>query len=463
MINKILKNTESVCPVCLKRIPARKLIEDQNVYLIKECPEHGNFRVLIWQSGIDYNSWEIPKISSIVHNCKTGIEYGCPFDCGICPDHRQEGCCILLEITSNCNLRCPICFANSNLNKNKDPEFSLIESWYRQLFNSGIPYNIQLSGGEPTTRDDLPEIIRLGHEIGFDYIQLNTNGLSLGKEPDYVRKLGDAGLNSVFLQFDGTTDEIYKTIRGAPLLDVKMAAIDNCSDNNIGVVLVPTLVREINLNNIGDIIRLAAKRIPHVRGVHFQPISFFGRYPSKPPMNRITIPEIIKAIEYQTEGRLKTTNFRPAGAENSYCSFHGNFILMQDGTLKPLPSSQRPDCCTQPVIAAEEIIKSRQFVAKQWSVGRACCCKNTGMNRPEIKDAFSDYGMNTESLDDFLDHINSYSLVISGMAFMDAWNMDLDRLRDCKIHVFHPDGRLIPFCAFNLTSESGKSIYRTMY
>ena len=264
----ILESTESVCPECLKRIPGKKVIDNDRVYLVKECQDHGSFRVLIWQGEPAYESWNDPKPPTKPQVCATITDLGCPYDCGLCPDHRQETCCVLLEVTARCNLQCPICFANADSNMIADPDLSVIENWYRKIMDSGGPYNIQLSGGEPTVRDDLPEIVRLGHQLGFDYIQLNTNGLRLGREPHYVEDLSSAGLNNVFLQFDGMTDEIYKNLRGAPLIDVKMAAINNCARNGIGVVLVPTVVRDVNLSNIGDIIRFAVKRIPDVRGGH---------------------------------------------------------------------------------------------------------------------------------------------------------------------------------------------------
>jgi uncharacterized radical SAM superfamily Fe-S cluster-containing enzyme len=459
LTENVLKSTESVCPECLKRIPAQKEIDNDRVYLVKECPDHGGFRVLVWQGEPAYESWTDPKLPTTPQVCATKTDLGCPFDCGLCPDHRQETCCVLLEVTARCNLRCPICFANADSNIAADPDISVIESWYRKLLDSGGPFNIQLSGGEPTMRDDLPEIISLGHQLGFDYIQLNTNGLRLGKEPNYAEELSNAGLNNVFLQFDGMNDEIYKSLRGAPLIDVKIAAIDNCAKNGIGVVLVPTVVRDVNLSNIGHIIRFAIERMPDVRGVHFQPISYFGRYPSEPPVERITIPELLREIEKQTEGILKTKNFLPAGAENARCSFHGNFVLMPDG-LKPLTSVQNAKCCTRPKIASESSKKTRLYVAKQWSAPKCCSGQEPLLNTLDNGQHNAGAGINISSLDVFLDRVKSHTLAISGMAFQDAWTLDLDRLRECNVLVFNPDGRLIPFCAYNLTSKNGNGLYR---
>lgn len=461
MANEIfLGNTESVCPQCLKRIPAQKIACGEDVYLTKECSEHGTFRVLIWKDKEpSYADWANPKVPTTPKVCKTQVQKGCPFDCGLCPEHWQETCCVLLEVTGGCNLQCPICFADAHRVNRSDPDLQEIESWYSTLAENGIPYNIQLSGGEPTIRDDLPQIIKMGRNFGFSYIQLNTNGLRLGREPHFVKQLKDAGLNSAFLQFDGTTDEIYKQTRGKALLDVKIAAIENCAKEGIGVVLVPTLVPGVNMDNIGEIINFAITRMPAVRGVHFQPISYFGRYPMTPPEARITIPEILRAMENQTAGKIKAANFLPPSAENAYCSFHGNFILTEEGQLKPWNSFQSGKSCCQPLDAREGVNKARDFVARQWAGhgnmtsknSCACSCQNQMSDLGEI---------NVDSLDQFLNRVRDYTLAISGMAFQDAWSLDLDRLRECIVHVFTADKRMIPFCAYNLTAQNGVSLYR---
>ncbi len=457
MLNEIISGSvESVCPECLRKVRARKSFEGNKVYLEKECPDHGSFRVLIWEGKPEYKDWTCSRTLSTPWTFMTETDRGCPFDCGLCPDHRVEACCVLLEVTSRCNLYCPVCFASTNPNTFADPGIDLIEGWYRRLLEYSDSYNIQLSGGEPTVRDDLPEIISVGHRLGFEYIQLNTNGLRLGEEPGYAEELAKAGLNSVFLQFDGTSDEIHRTMRGRPLMDIKAAAIDNCARNGIGVVLVPTLVRDVNISNIGDIIRFAVEHIPWVRGVHFQPLSFFGRYPGEPPADRITIPGIIREIEYQTNGTFEKNSFKPSGAENSYCSFNGSFMLMPDGKVKTLTSRQTSKCCSRTESTVPGYLRTRHFVARQWSKPGCCTCSR--QETANCKDENS--GIRTDSIDAFLERASTYTLSISGMAFQDAWTLELDRLKECKIHVFSPDGRLIPFCAYNLTAKNGTALYR---
>lgn len=298
-------------------------------------------------------------------------------------------------------------------------------------------------------RDDLPEIIALGRSLGFSFIQVNSNGLRLAADLDYVQRLKQAGLSTVFLQFDGTVDQIYQKLRGRKLYSIKQKAIDNCARCRLGVVLVPVLAPGVNVDNIGSIIDFALQKLPAVRGVHFQPISYFGRYPGQPDDSmRVTLPEVIRRIEAQTGGRIKAENLAPSGCENAKCSFHGDFTRLQDGRLKPLTASK--SCCSNhPEATGGQVDKSRNFVAKRWS----------GVERNQSGPTRT-AGFNLDGWDEILFNIRNNSFSITGMCFQDAWNLDLDRLRDCHVHLVSPEGMLIPFCAYNLTGYDGRSLYR---
>ncbi len=448
---QVLSETESVCPECLARIPATRVARGDDVVLKKTCPEHGDFSAVIWRGLPAYAAWVRPKIPSYPDNPFTTVDRGCPFDCGLCPDHRQHSCNVLFEVTQRCDLHCPICFADAGAYPLPDPELQVIEGWYRRLLDAGGPFNIQLSGGEPCLRDDLPDIITLGCSLGFSFFQVNTNGLRLSRDADYLRRLQDAGLSTVFLQFDGVCDGAYETLRGRRLLAQKQAAIERCAERQIGVVLVPTLVPGVNTDDIGPTIEFALRHSPTVRGVHFQPISYFGRYPQPPhDAARITIPEIIRAIEAQTGGAIRRESFSPPGCENALCSFHGNFVLMPDHRLVPLTKHTPEKTCCQPIQAKEGAAKARQFVARQWSASD---------NVIELRLA----GAPTlGEWDEFLARAKTHAFCISGMAFQDAGTLDLERLRDCCIHTVSPDGRLVPFCAYNLTDRHGHSLYRPL-
>lgn len=449
-MSEILSHTESVCPECLACIPAVRVLDGEDVFLEKICPQHGAFRTIIWRGKPYHAFWTRPKTPSFPQNPTTEVKDGCPYDCGLCSDHRQHTCSVLLEVTQRCDLRCPVCFADSGKPGAQDWTLSEVAAWYERLLASGGPFNIQLSGGEPCLRDDLPEMIRMGRAYGFTFFQVNTNGLRLARDPDYLADLKAAGLTTVFLQFDGTNDAIYRQVRGRELLDQKLRAIANCVEQGVGVVLVPTLIPRINTGDIGNIIRLALANMPVVRGVHFQPISYFGRYPADPGEEaRITIPEVIREIETQTSGMIATEAFCPPGCENALCSFHGNFVLMPNGSLKTITHFKETTCACKPIVAAEGAAQARKFVSDNWAAPEPDQEPSIFNRRPRLDD-----------LDIFLERKRTHTFCISGMAFQDAWTLDVERLRDCCIHVASPDGRLVPFCAYNLTDRQGRSIYR---
>ena len=433
--------TMSVCPVCLSRIPAVKTVgADGNIYMEKKCWAHGSFRTLIWEGDLEsYVNWSAGDSGTPVMPVRAKeVEKGCPNDCGLCPNHERDGCRVLLELTNRCNLRCPVCFASAGEQKPRDLTLEEIGKQYDLLMERGGPFNIQLSGGEPTMRDDLDKIIALGREKGFTFFQLNTNGIRIADERGYAEYLAEAGVSTVFLQFDGLDDEIYQTLRGAALTEKKRRAIENCKAAGLPVVLVPTVAPGVNDHALGDILRFALAHAPHVRGIHIQPISYFGRCGLEAPEKRLTIPAVLRRIEVQTEGLMKASDFGGGGAESPYCSFHASYLRKPDGSLKALPRRRSQCCCVKSSDA-------RDFVSRQWS-GKASCC-----------DGDSD----TSSLDAFLRQTVENTFTVSGMVFQDAYNLDLDRLRRCYICEVDTDKGMIPFCAYNLTDEKGKALYRT--
>ncbi|PTN37848.1 radical SAM (seleno)protein TrsS [Desulfonatronum sp. SC1] len=439
-------STASVCPECLRPLPAVLVGDGEDAYLEKRCPVHGWFKTVVWRGSPSLESWrrdKTPTSPAAPHH--PGQSRGCPWDCGLCAQHRQRSCTVLVEVTGRCDLRCPVCFADSGGGADTDPDLAALDERLRRAFAQSGPVPVQLSGGEPTMRDDLPEVIALARRIGFPHVQLNTNGLRLARESGYAGTLRDAGVSWVFLQFDGTNDAVFTHLRGQPLLETKLTAIRACGQAGLGVVLVPTVTPGVNDHDLGGLIRLAARHVPTIRGVHFQPLSYFGRYPHPPDDNqRITLPEIIRGLEKQTHGQIQMDHLRPPGCEHERCSFHGNFLVQPDGVLHSLGPSR--SCCgpdfSSPVDGAQTAV---DVVARQWSAPR-----------PMEEASASSAQQIPGALDVFLQQ-SRRTLAVTAMAFQDAWTLDLERLKGCCIHVAAPDGRLVPFCAWNLTSRNGQS------
>jgi len=433
----------SVCPVCLKPIPAEHETVGDETFLVKNCPEHGEFKTVVWRGEPGFTDWSRVKIPSLPKKPFTRVDKGCPLDCGLCDAHRQHTCTAVMEVTWRCDLGCPVCFASSGKSASPDPTHVELGFLFDRVKEASGYCNIQLSGGEPTVRDDLPDVIRLAKSKGFPFVQLNTNGLRIGREKGYAMELAEAGLDSVFLQFDGLTDDVYQTLRGRPLIDLKLAALRALAEAGIGVVLVPTIIPEVNDHSLGAIIELAAENSPNVRGVHFQPVSYFGRYAESPTdAERITLPELMRLLEKQTGGALQATHFMPPGCEHSHCSFHANYMVREDGRLQKLSAEGKCGC--QPRPASEGADKAKAFVKRQWAA-------------PEKILPMADA---PDALDAFISRAATHTLAVSAMAFQDAWTLDLERLKGCCIHEVSPDGRLIPFCAYNLTSMDGETLYR---
>nr|WP_243689034.1 hypothetical protein [Geotalea toluenoxydans] len=247
----------------------------------------------------------------------------------------------------------------------------------------------------------------------------------------------------------------FIALRGEALLERKLRAIRNAGAAGLGVVLVPTLVKGVNTDAVGAIVRQALQMAPTVRGIHFQPVSYFGRFPGQnADTERFTLPELMRSLEEQTAGLLRVADFSPPGGEHAHCSFHGTYLYAGDGSLRPLGASDGDSCCT-PDCGSGGIRKTVDTVSRRWrssSKTAECCCSG---NSPEPARAEGPL-----DLDAFLDAVRSGTFTISAMAFQDGENLDLERLRGCCISVISAEGNLVPFCAYNLTGRDGRSLYR---
>lgn len=479
-----LRNTQSLCPDCLRRIDAvyeRPEAEPDTVYLRKSCPEHGEFISPVWRGGAfessfhagtktpDFAAWTRPKSPSYPAHPATQGTHGCPFDCGLCPQHGQHTCTGLVEVTQACNMCCPVCYAGAGGTSTSDaarthPSLQTIAAQFTALYAASGPCNVQISGGEPTVRDDLPAIVTRARQQGFGLVQLNTNGLRLGREAGYAQQLKDAGLDSVFLQWDGVREETFVALRGQACLAVKHAAVRACAAAGLGVVLVATLVQGINDAEVGELLHLALALGPAVRGLHMQPVSSFGRFPWElHHAPRLTLPEIMHALEMQSKGTVRAQDFHPPSCEHELCSFSAVYrrIAAEDGTLSLALLASTAPCCGagsgraahhETPAASEGARKSKAFVALHHRAPPIQPMKAHGQSNPSTQGG---------DFDTFIAQAGiQQHFTVSAMAFQDAFTLDVARVRACCIHVVTAQGTLIPFCLYNLTSTQGTALYR---
>ncbi len=473
----LLRKTKSLCPECLKVIDAEIVEENGQALIKKACPEHGAFEDVYW-SDVEMYKWaeQFAQIGKGVQNPRTREQRGCPLDCGICPNHKSHTILGIIDVTNRCNLSCPICFAYAGVaGYVYEPTFEQIKAMLANLRANRPtpPPAVQFSGGEPTLRDDLPDIIRTAKELGFHHVEVNTNGIRIAQDPEFVKRLVDAGVSTLYLQFDGVTPEPTIKARGKDILPLKFKAIENCRKVGLNIVLVVTLVKGVNDNQVGDIIRFAIKNIDIIRCVNVQPVSFAGRI-SKAKLKewRITIPDFVKAVEQQTNGQISTTDFYPvpwmlpisrftqAYTGKSFVEFTchehcgvATYVFAEDGRIIPITK----------FVDVQKLFDLLDKYAAELEKG------GFGVKAKVLAKAIKDVpgtidmskapeGLNLLKIILDILRTGSYqalarfherALMIGCMHFMDPYNFCLDRIERCAIHYAVPDGRIIPFCTMN--------------
>ncbi|MDI6645174.1 MAG: radical SAM protein [Methanobacteriaceae archaeon] len=473
----VIKKTKSLCPECLKVVEAEVYKNDNKVMIKKECSEHGEFNNVYWS---DYELYELAQDSNFmgegIENPQTPLDKGCPQDCGLCPNHQSHTILGLIDVTNRCNMQCPVCFANAAVSKYiYEPSYEEIRQMLKNL-RGNEPVSapaIQYAGGEPTIRKDIVDLIKLAKEEGFSHTQIATNGIKLAKNPDLAKELKEAGLNTVYLQFDGITEEPYLKIRNRNVFPIKLEAIENCRKANLGIVLVPTIVRGVNDNQIGDIIRFAADNIDIIRGVNFQPVSFAGRTPAdEVEKQRITIPDFEHMVEEQTDSKIKVDDFHPASSVfpisefieaiegepqvTFTCHHHcgaATYVFIDDGDITPVTQFIDVERFFDLLTKSADDIKDGGLTGKAKTIARATVELPRTVDRSKAPDSIDIknilFKVFKERSYSALGDFHHKSLLIACMHFMDPWNFDTGRVERCVIHYAVPDGRIIPFCTMN--------------
>jgi len=460
-----IKYTKSLCPECTKVIDAEVYAENGKVWMEKTCPEHGVFRELYWGDYEQYmRALKFDYVGGKIENPRTETVRGCPFDCGLCPNHKTYTVLAIIDVTNRCNLSCPICFAHAGASGYVyEPSKDQIKSMLENLrANRPVPTPaLQFSGGEPTVREDLPELIRMAKELGFKHVEVNTNGIMLAKSVDYCKELIEAGADTFYLQFDGTKPKAYEEARGRNLFPLKVKALENLRKAGCkSVVLVPTLVKNVNDDQIGEIIEFAYKNRDIVRCVNFQPVSITGRIDySRREAMRITIPDLMHLCEEQTGGKIKADDWYPVPTVVPISKLAGRLT----GGYYP-EFSAHPHCGMatyiipgwrgyKPIthfVDVDELIEGFEK-ACDMDLGEAKkFIKNLAMKH--VKKTFLiRYLLPMLWSGDYepLRRLHHSMIMVGAMHFQDLYNIDLDRVQRCIIHYATPDGRIIPFCTYN--------------
>ena len=441
--------TRSICPQCRQVVDAQVLFRNGAVVLRKRCPDHGWHEALVSSDAEWYlDSLRYNKPGALPYDFSTAVQEGCPQDCGLCPEHQQHTCIGVIEITSRCNLGCPTCFADSGM-QHPHGGFDLTLSQVgaildRLVETEGHPEVVQISGGEPTIHPQLLDILAMARERDIRHVMLNTNGLKLATDPDLAAQLAPYR-PLIYLQFDGLRASTHEALRGRDLREIKAQALERLAEAGLYTILVPTVVQGINENEIGDILRYGLAH-PAVVGVSYQPATFAGRcLKGHDSLDRVTLPDVLHALEEQTDGLFQVSDFFPVPCPHPACSactyafIDGDLvtpiprILNVDDYLDFINNRSIPDLSTE----LEPVVESLWSMAAAMGSDETTddlVCATCGIEVPTSLDP---------------SHLKEHFFAIQVHGFMDEHTFDVKRAMKCCVHQLLPDGRAIPLCAYN--------------
>jgi uncharacterized radical SAM superfamily Fe-S cluster-containing enzyme len=451
-----LGTTRSLCPVCRRVVDAKIVVRHGRVYFRKRCPEHGPIEDFVCSDVAYYDRHEYSQPARLPRAFGTRADQGCPHDCGLCPEHEQHTCIALVEITSNCNLKCPMCFAESGpggQNIDFDTYTRMVDRYVRL---EGIADVLQLSGGEPTLHPDLLRMVRYAYEQPIQAVMVNTNGIRLAHDPALVAELATMRDRlEVYLQFDGLQEDTHTALRGEALRDVKLAAVEALARHDLRCTLVCTVDHNTNLHKVGDVLRFGLER--HiVRGVSFQLATYCGRHLDPRDLEkRATMPDVVKALVEQTGGLLAESDFYPLPCAHPNC--HTMAYLYRGGAA-PVPINRLIDVRQHMDLIANSIVytpaRARQLVARYLESAGGCGCGPNGCGPANGR---ADAGLSefvVKALAEKLSGTEVFRVTLT--AFLDAHTFDTRRVMKCCLAHLLPSGHVVPFCAYNTLYRDGR-------
>ncbi len=484
VIRRLPRTVETLCPECGAIIVGRYFVEGGEVFMEKTCPEHGYVRDRIspdvtlftkaaWWNFQEHPGQKFPQVTGGKH---------CPSDCGLCNQHLSSPILAQIDLTNRCNMRCPICFANSNAQGFIfEPDYDEIVRELRVLrdMRPTPTTAIQFTGGEPTIHPDFLKIVAKAREMNFSHIQIATNGIRMA-DARFARQTAEAGLHTLYLQFDGIGDEPHRQTRNFPgLWEKKLAAIENCRQLDMKVCLVPTLLRGVNDDQVPAIFQFAVDNIDVISAISWQPVSFTGRISTeKRQEQRYTlgdlaldlgkIPGVVPLRDMYPIGvtvplsnllEAVTGNPKIRASAHPACAFGTYFLISPDGKAYPFPAVIDIEGMFWEMDRHAARIKKKgkpnwldrlrlYFMFKRiWRKDNLLVDLNVGrfvnaiMGMVDKKVGRGDAGKNTYR-----------SLMCAGMHFQDRYNFDVERAKRCVILYSTPVG-VFPFCTHNCGPE----------
>ena len=435
-----LEYTKSICPVCKRVVDGEINVRDGRVFLRKRCSEHGPFEALVYSDADLYMSQlRYNKPGTLPLQFQTEVRDGCPLDCGMCPEHKQHSCLGLIEVNSNCNLDCPICFADSG---HQPDGFALTVEQVELMLDAfvaaeGEPEVVQFSGGEPTIHPDIVRFMEMAKERGIKAVMLNTNGIRIASDDAFLAELARVRPH-IYLQFDGLEERTHRAIRGRDLRDVKRRALDRCAETGLLVTLVAAVEKGVNEHEVGEIVRLGVRH-PAVMSVAFQPVTRSGRHTAFDPLERLNNADVLKLLAAQVPEWFRVSDFVPVPCCFPTCRSMCYAIVDGDGLLpltRLLDVDQYLDYVSNRMLPdpAVRAALERMFSASALpGAERALlACEECGIDLPTV-----------------LRDVWAHFFMVVVQDFQDPYTLNVRQLMKCCVAEIVPDGRLIPFCAYN--------------
>ncbi|MBL7765782.1 MAG: radical SAM protein [Chitinophagaceae bacterium] len=436
--------TVSLCPICLERIDAKIIFEEDKVFMTKQCKSHGHFKVLL-ADDIDYykNIRNYNKTGEYPLKVNSHTNYGCPYDCGLCRDHEQHSCLTLIEVTDRCNLTCPTCYAMSSPHYGRHRTLEEIAEMFDIIVaNEGEPDVVQISGGEPTVHPDFFKILDIAKSKPIKHLMLNTNGIRIAKDKEFVRKLATYMPDfEVYLQFDSFKPDALLHLRGEDLSETRKKAIDHLNEFNLSTTLVVTLQKGLNDDEIGSIIEYALKQ-PCVRGVTFQPIQSAGRLEHfNNHTDRLTLTEVRRKILEQSP-LFQPNDLIPVPCNPDALAMA--YALKLNGQVLPMTRFIDPA-----MLLSDQ---SRNTIVYEQDKGlhsQLLSIFSTGISVDKVQENINQLLCCLPNVSaPGLGYQNLFRIII--MRFIDAWDFDVRAIKKSCVHIVSKKGKIIPFETMNL-------------
>jgi uncharacterized radical SAM superfamily Fe-S cluster-containing enzyme len=493
--------TQSFCPDCLNSaqvrtghsgsqsksrddslsvglVPAKIINRGGRVYFRKRCSRHGIREDFVCSDASWFDRREFSTPAKEPRWMAIEPSRGCPFDCGLCTEHEQHTCLGVLEITSSCNLECPMCYAASAPGGRHLSYDECCRAIDCLVEAEGRPEVLQLSGGEPTIHPDFLEIFKYACRQPIDIVMINTNGIRLARDAAFLETVAEWRHRAeIYLQFDSFDDAVYRQLRGELLAETKLRAIEALGAARMRTILVCTVQAGVNDHEIGAIVRFAQKR-PWITGVSFQPASYVGRTVLPQELERrVTFPDVIRGVTEQCSEVWRETDFSPLPCAHPNAHTLA-YAYRAGGDVVPLARFidvvQHLDLLSGAITFTRS--RARELVTKL--IERQCCgsggcgCDTGGVgglaessalngeprgNGSEVPSAAASPSIAGEFFRRVMAEDVSPADVfrITTTSFMDAYNFDIRQaMKDC-VHFVLPTGHIIPFSAYNLLYRDG--------